>query len=257
MVRMTWHGESVWGIVVGEMVHALQGALWQDPRVGAALCPLAEAHLLAPLEPTNKVIGSGLTYKRMWAWYERTQGGPQHRDGPAIFEKQQTTHIAHLDPIVYPESAAEVIHEAELAVVIGRRAKNVTAAEAMAYVGGYTCANDVTARRMRTAEHPLVSTRFKNFDTFCPLGPWVETDLDPASRAIHCRVNGIEAGGGNTADLCYSVAEQVAWVSTVMTLFPGDIICTGSPSVGVLQVGDMVEVEVEGIGVLRNPVVAP
>ena len=254
IARFSWRDQIRWGVVQGEMLYALEGSLWQDMRPGPALCPVSEVRLLAPLEPTNKVIGCGLTFRRMWERYQ-FHNGPQHRDGPAIFMKQPTTNIGPLDPIVYPEVAEQVIYEAEVGVVLGRKAKNVSADKALEYVGGYTCVNDVTANAMKTTELPIVSTRFKLFDTFCPIGPVIETDLDPCNAEIICRINGREVMRGNTRDLVISIAEQIAWVSTVMTLYPGDIICTGSPAVGPIRVGDMVEVEVEGIGVLRNPVV--
>ena len=139
---------------------------------------------------------------------------------------------------------------------MGRKAKLVPAETALQYVAGYTCVNDATGTEFKTVERPIISTRFKLLDTFCPLGPVVETDLDPQDLTIVCRVNGREVTRGNTRDICWTMGEMVAWVTTIMTLLPGDIICTGSPNTGPLEIGDIVEVEVSGIGILRNPVVA-
>ncbi|MFH1085375.1 MAG: fumarylacetoacetate hydrolase family protein [Chloroflexota bacterium] len=257
LARFVWQGSARWGVVRGGDVHDLEGRLWGEMSVGARVCALDQVRLLAPLEPTNKVIGLGLTYKRMYAWFERTQG-PSHRDGPAVFIKPPNTHIAHLEPIVYHEVCTRVIYEAEVGVVIGKTASRVGVAEALDYVGGYTCLNDVTSQGFTTVEKPIVSTRFKICDTFCPIGPVVETDLDPEDITVLCRVNGVEVQRSNTGDaMCYSFAEMIAWVTSFMTLNPGDIIATGSNGTGPLRVGDTVEVEIPGLGILSNPVVAP
>jgi len=148
-----------------------------------------------------------------------------------------------------------VDYEGELAVVIGQRARNVPPQKAHDFILGYTCANDVTARDLQRRDNQW--TRAKGFDTFSPLGPYIVTDLDPAHLAIRSRVNGELRQDGSTADMVFGVAELIAYISQVMTLEPGDVILTGTPSgVGPLQPGDVVEVEIEGIGTLRNPVVS-
>ena len=253
LARFSWKDQVNWGVLVGDTLHALDGELWGDMKPGAALCALEDVRLLAPIEPHNKVIGCGLTFKAMW----EKMGSGEKRDGPAIFMKQPTTRIGPLEPILYPEICTKVGYEAELGVVIGRRARLVSGDKALDYVGGYTCVNDVTAMEMKTVERPIVSTRFKEFDTFCPLGPVIETDLDPSDVTVICRLNGKEVSIGHTSEIEWSIGELIAWVSTIMTLMPGDIIATGAPGLAPVQVGDMVEVDIAEIGVLRNPVAAP
>jgi 2-keto-4-pentenoate hydratase/2-oxohepta-3-ene-1,7-dioic acid hydratase in catechol pathway len=159
------------------------------------------------------------------------------------------------DPIVLPALSAEVHHEAELAVVIGGIVRRVPVQRALDAVLGYTCANDVTARDLQRSDGQW--TRAKGFDTFCPLGPWIETDLDPAALGIECRVDGEVRQSATTADLLRGVAELIAYASAVMTLLPGDVLLTGTPAgVGPIHDGQRVEVTIEGIGTLSNPVVA-
>ena len=258
VARFLWNGQGRWGIIVEDTICALEGDLWGSMKPGVAVCPLKEARLLAPLEPHNKVIGLGLTYRDMYARYQASEGKAR-RDGPAVFMKPPNTNVGHMDPIVYHNVCTEIVYEAEVGIVMGRKASRVSSDEALEYVAGYTCVNDVTARGFTTVERPIVSTRFKVCDTFCPLGPVVETEVaDPAALTVVCRVNGTEVERSTCGrDLIYTMGECIAWVTSFMTLMPGDIIATGSNGTGRIEVGDMVEVEVEGIGVLRNPVVAP
>jgi 2-keto-4-pentenoate hydratase/2-oxohepta-3-ene-1,7-dioic acid hydratase in catechol pathway len=173
---------------------------------------------------------------------------------PLIFLKPSSAVIGDGDEVVYPGASHRVDHEAELAVVIGRRCKGVAASEAMSYVRGYTCANDVTARDLQESDDQW--TRAKGFDTFCPLGPAVVGGLDPGSLRILARVNGEVRQEGSTADMIFGVPSLVAFISGVMTLEPGDVILTGTPpGVGPVQRGDLMEVEIDGIGVLHNRVV--
>ena len=175
---------------------------------------------------------------------------------PAIFLKPPTSVIGPLQAIRYPEESSNVHHEAELAVVMGKVAKDVKMEDASQYVLGYTAANDVTARDLQKSD--VQWTRGKGFDSFCPLGPAIDTDIDPLEGLqVTCRVNGELRQSGSTGDMIFGVAELIAYVSRIMTLLPGDVILTGTPSgVGPIEVGDRVEVEIEGIGVLMNPVVA-
>jgi len=173
---------------------------------------------------------------------------------PLIFLKPSSAIVGDGDDVVYPDASGRVDHEAELAVVIGRRCTSVSVAEALAYVRGYTCANDVTARDLQETDDQW--TRAKGFDTFCPLGPAIVEGLDPSSLQVVARVNGKERQRGSTADMLFGVPALVAYISAVMTLEPDDVILTGTPpGVGPVQRGDLMEVEVEGIGVLRNRVV--
>ena len=205
--------------------------------------------LLAPVLP-SKIVAIGLNYR---AHAEETgRGLPEE---PMIFLKPTTSVIGPGDAILMPPQSQRVDHEAELAVVIGRATRNVAAADALDHVLGYTCANDVTARDLQAKD--VQFTRAKGFDTFCPLGPSIVgvTDIDGGKLDITCRVNGEVRQHSNTSDLVFGVAELIEFVSSVMTLLPGDVILTGTPDgISPLHDGDNVEVELEGIGVLSNPV---
>lgn len=172
---------------------------------------------------------------------------------PVIFLKPDTALSGPGEPIVYPAASREVHHEAELAVVIGKLAKDVRPEEAAEYIRGYTCFNDVTARDLQRRDGQW--TRAKSFDTFAPAGPTVVAGLDPSSLAIECYVNGVRRQSSSTRNLIFPVPELVSFVSRVMTLHPGDLIATGTPpGVGPIRPGDLVEVVIEGIGRLANPV---
>jgi 2-keto-4-pentenoate hydratase/2-oxohepta-3-ene-1,7-dioic acid hydratase in catechol pathway len=174
---------------------------------------------------------------------------------PLFFLKPPSAVIGPREPIVYPDHLSQrVDHEAELAVVIGRQARLVRREDALGFVLGYTCANDVTARDLQSRDAQW--TRSKGFDTFCPLGPWIVPEIDITDRVVRCWVNGVLRQDGRTKDLIFPVDELIAHASAVMTLEPGDVILTGTPSgVGPLLPGDRVTVEIEGIGTLENHVV--
>jgi 2-keto-4-pentenoate hydratase/2-oxohepta-3-ene-1,7-dioic acid hydratase in catechol pathway len=176
-------------------------------------------------------------------------------DEPLIFMKPSTSVVGPDANVVYPPISTEVHHEAELAVVVGRVARNVLAENASQFILGYTAANDVTARDLQRKDGQW--TRAKGFDTFCPLGPAIETELDPLERlAVICRVNGEVRQAGFTSDMVFGVAEIFEFVTKVMTLLPGDVIMTGTPSgVGPVVPGDVMEVEIDGIGTMANQVV--
>ncbi len=210
---------------------------------------LEEVRLLSPVLP-RKIIGVGRNYPAHAA-----EHGAEVPAVPLIFLKPPTAVIGPEEPIRLPPQSRQVEHEAELAVVIGRRGRWISVDEALKYVWGYTLGNDVTARDLQRRDPQW--TRAKGFDTFAPLGPWVDTDFDPAQATVLCRVNGEVRQMGNTQEMVFSVAQLIAFVSSVMTLEPGDVILTGTPAgVSPLHPGDVVEVEIEGLGVLRNPVVA-
>ncbi|MGE5552599.1 MAG: fumarylacetoacetate hydrolase family protein [Betaproteobacteria bacterium] len=173
---------------------------------------------------------------------------------PVIFLKPETAVIGPEEPIVYPAMSRQVDYEAELAVVIGRETRSATPAEADRYIAGYTCFNDVTARDLQRRDGQW--TRAKSFDTFAPLGKEVVSGLDPSDLLVECYVNGERRQSSSTRNLIFSVPELVSFVSRIMTLHPGDVIATGTPpGVGQLRPGDVVEVVIEGVGRLRNPVV--
>jgi 2-keto-4-pentenoate hydratase/2-oxohepta-3-ene-1,7-dioic acid hydratase in catechol pathway len=208
-----------------------------------------QARLLSPVIPT-KIVAVGRNYEDHAA--ELNSPVPE---APLLFLKPPTAVIGPLQAIRLPPASENVHHEAELAVVINKVARDVKAEDAGSYVLGYTAANDVTARDLQRRDGQW--TRAKGFDTFCPLGPAIDTDLDPLEGLqITCRVNGELRQSGSTADMIFGVAELIAYASAIMTLLPGDVILTGTPAgVGPLVDGDRVEVEIEGIGVLLNPVV--
>ncbi|UZN04585.1 fumarylacetoacetate hydrolase family protein [Cellulomonas sp. S1-8] len=204
--------------------------------------------LLAPVIPRSKVIGVGRNYAAHAA-----EHGNEVPAAPLLFLKPNTSVVGPDDPIVLPDWTDHVEHEAELAVVIGKVTKDVTPERALAHVFGYTVANDVTARDVQRSDDQW--TRAKGFDTSCPLGPWIVPGLDVDDLAVTARVNGSTRQDGRTSQMVFDVAYLVSYISEVFTLLPGDVILTGTPAgVGRLEHRDVVEVEVEEIGVLRNPV---
>jgi 2-keto-4-pentenoate hydratase/2-oxohepta-3-ene-1,7-dioic acid hydratase in catechol pathway len=198
----------------------------------------------------SKIVGIGQNYRAHAA--EMGKGIPEE---PLMFLKPPSAVIADGMPIERPSGYERVDYEGELGVVIGKRAHRVARERALDFVGGYICVNDVTVRDLQKKDGQW--TRAKGFDTFCPMGPRIATGLDPAKLRITTRVNGVIKQDSSTSDLIFDVPTLIAFVSQHMTLEEGDVISTGTPSgVGPLQPGDVVEVEIEGIGVLRNPVIA-
>ncbi|PWC03893.1 fumarylacetoacetate hydrolase family protein [Agromyces badenianii] len=209
---------------------------------------LAEAKLLAPVIPRSKVVAVGKNYRE----HAAEMGGEAPAE-PLLFLKPNTSVVGPGDAIVLPRQSERVEHEGELAVIIGRIAKNVAETDAADYVFGYTIANDVTARDLQQRDGQW--TRAKGFDSFCPLGPVIDTDVDFEAGTIETSVNGELRQQGSLADLVHSVAAIVAYASSVFTLLPGDVILTGTPAgVGPIVDGDTVEVSVTGLGTLSNPV---
>lgn len=205
--------------------------------------------LLAPVIPRSKIVAVGKNYAAHAA--EMGGGVPET---PLLFLKPNTAVIGPDDPIVLPSFSREVSYEAELAVVVGRLTKDVSPEGAAAHILGYTVANDVTARDAQRTDGQWA--RAKGFDTSCPLGPWIETDLDPHDVAVRSRVNGEPRQDGHSRDMIYDVPFLVSYISAAMTLLPGDVILTGTPAgVGLIDHGDRVECEVDAIGVLANPVI--
>jgi 2-keto-4-pentenoate hydratase/2-oxohepta-3-ene-1,7-dioic acid hydratase in catechol pathway len=208
---------------------------------------LPDVRLLSPILP-SKVVAIGKNY----ADHAKEMGGEAPQT-PLIFLKPSTSVIGEGDAIRLPASSAEIHYEGELAVVIGRPARNITREEALSCVLGYACANDVTARDQQRSDGQF--TRAKGYDSFCPLGPWLETVLDPSDLRLVTRVNGEVVQDGRTSQMIHDIATQIAFMSGVMTLLPGDVILTGTPAgVGPIKDGDSVSVEIEGIGTLTNPV---
>lgn len=244
------HNEVIrYGIVdEGELVVLAGDPMFTGYETTGERIPLADAALLAPVIPRSKVVCVGKNYHD----HAKEMGGEAPKE-PLLFLKPNTSVIGPGDTIVRPTLSERTEHEGELAVVIGRVAKNVKAADAEDYILGYTVANDVTARDLQQRDGQW--TRGKGFDTFCPLGPVIETDLDLATARVETRVNGDVRQSAPLTDMIHSVESIIEYASAVFTLLPGDVILTGTPAgVGAFTDGDTVEVEVSGIGVLRNPV---
>jgi 2-keto-4-pentenoate hydratase/2-oxohepta-3-ene-1,7-dioic acid hydratase in catechol pathway len=225
------------------------GSIQEGFNPGSEVGALSDVELLCPTCP-SKIIAVGRNYAAHIAEFNRDT--PEE---PILFLKPPSTLIGAGASIRIPKESKRVEHEAELAIVIGQRAYKVDEAEAVRVIFGYTCANDVTARDLQHSD--VQWTRGKGFDTFCPTGPWIDTDFDPENREILCRVNGTIRQNSNTRLMLFGIPFLISYISQVMTLEPGDLILTGTPD-GVSQLfgGDGVEIEVEGLGILRNSVEA-
>ncbi|MEO6572765.1 MAG: fumarylacetoacetate hydrolase family protein [Polyangiaceae bacterium] len=211
------------------------------------MVPWTESQLVCPVLP-SKILCIGRNYAA-----HAKELGHEVPSEPLLFLKPPSALIGPGDTIVLPKESARVEHEAELGVIIGRKCRNVSREEALSYVFGYTCVGDITARDLQKKDGQW--SRAKGFDTFCPVGPWIETTLDPASVRVTARVNGTTKQDGSTTQMMFPVAELIAYVSRMMTLEPGDLLVTGTPEgVGPLVSGDLLEIEIEGIGTLRSPV---
>lgn len=250
IVRIRTAGEDIaYGAVEPEGIRVHQGTPFVAWEPTETLVPFEEAQLLAPVFPT-KVVAVGRNYADHAA-----ELGNEIPDEPLIFLKPPTAVIGPGSAIVLPAASSEVHHEAELAVIVGKVARKVKAEDTSSYIIGYTAANDVSARDLQRSDGQWA--RAKGFDTFCPLGPALETELDPQGLSVVCRVNGEVRQEATTDDMIFGVGEILEYVTAVMTLLPGDVVLTGTPAgVGPIVAGDFVEVEVERVGILANPVVA-
>ncbi len=236
-------GQTVLAVLAGDPLYA--GIELTGQRL-----PLDDVRLLAPVIPRSKVVGVGRNYAAHAA-----ELGNDVPERPLIFLKPNTSVIGPGDPIVRPDETDDLQYEGELAVVIGRICKDVAPERVPEVIRGYTVANDVTARDLQKQD--ATWTRGKGYDTFCPVGPWIETDLDVGDLRVTTAVGDEVRQDGRTSLMIFDVPTLVAYVSAVMTLLPGDLILTGTPAgVGPLEPGDEVSVTVEGIGTLTNPVVA-
>jgi 2-keto-4-pentenoate hydratase/2-oxohepta-3-ene-1,7-dioic acid hydratase in catechol pathway len=238
----------VFGVVNGTSIDIIKGHPFSDLEFTGVNLDLEKVKILSPVLP-SKIVCVGKNY----ADHAKELGGEVPAE-PVIFIKPSTTVIGENDQIVLPTQSTNVHHEVELAVVISHLCKNVDVSRAGEVILGYTIANDVTARDLQNSDGQW--TRAKSFDTFCPIGPWIETELDPTNLDLTCEVNGQVRQSGNTSEMVRTAHEMVAWISTVMTLLPGDVILTGTPAgVGPIVNGDIVEVTISGIGTLSNPVI--
>ena len=235
------------GWVMEDKVGDLEGSPFSQFSRAEAIHPLEEVKLLPPVIP-SKIICVGRNYVA-----HAKEHDAEVPEVPLIFLKPPSTIIAHGDTIHLPPQSQQVEHEAELVVVIGKTGRWIPPEDANDHVFGFTIANDVSARDLQFRDGQW--TRGKGFDTFCPLGPWIETDFDPADAVITCHVNDEMRQMASTRDMVFNVRQLIAFVSSVMTLYPGDLLLTGTPAgVSTIVDGDIVEVSIEGIGTLRNPV---
>jgi 2-keto-4-pentenoate hydratase/2-oxohepta-3-ene-1,7-dioic acid hydratase in catechol pathway len=233
----------------GDRLLFLRAAPWLDATPTGDEIPLAGARLLAPAVPT-KIVCVGRNYRAHAA-----ELGNDVPPEPLLFLKPPSAIIGPGETIRLPHQSSRIDHEAELGVILKARCRDVPASRALDFVFGYTCVNDVTARDLQKKDGQW--TRAKGFDTFCPAGPVIVTDLDAASLGVRCRVGGATRQDASTRDMIFSVAQIIAYISSIMTLEPGDLIATGTPEgVGPLAPGDLVDVDIDGIGVLSNPVEA-
>jgi 2-keto-4-pentenoate hydratase/2-oxohepta-3-ene-1,7-dioic acid hydratase in catechol pathway len=251
IVRFELQGRTGYGILEGEKISVLWGTPYEGlENTTGEIVSLPEVNLLAPCQP-SKIVALGLNYRD----HAAEIGHPIPAE-PLLFLKPSTSVIGPDEDIVYPAMTRQVDYEAELAVVMGRTCRHVRAEDFRDYVLGYTACNDVTARDLQKKDGQW--TRAKGFDTFAPLGPWIETAIpDPGNLTVETYLNGERRQHSSTRNLIFGVAVLVEFISRIMTLVPGDVIATGTPSgIGPMQPGDVVEIRVEGIGTLRNRVVA-
>src|SRR5271170_6636486 len=250
-VTVAQSSSPLYGVIEGDNVHEISGPPWEAWTRAPGTWKFTQVRLAAPVHP-RKIVCVGRNY----AAHAAELGNDVPKE-PLIFLKPSTSLVGPEEAVVLTPYSQRVEHEGELAMVIGRRCSQLADSDdALSYVLGYTCLNDVTARDLQKSD--VQFTRAKGFDTFCPVGPHIETQLDPADVLVEAHVNGALRQSGRTSLMVYPVVFLVRWISRVMTLFPGDLIATGTPAgVGPLVAGDVVEVSVSGVGVLRNQVQAP
>ena len=248
------HGDfEGYGLVQGGDVRPLEGDLFGEHRPSGDALPLDSVRLLAPVARPGKILAAAVNYPSHVAGSQAMTGLSEAPKKPELFLKPSSSIVGPEETIVLPRDAGRVDYEGELVAVIGRLCRGVGPEEALTYVFGYTCGNDVSARHWQRDD--LQWWRAKGSDTFSPVGPYIATGLDPAALELRTRLNGREVQAANTGTLIHGVAALIAFASRVMTLEPGDLVFTGTPGeTGRLSEGDVVEVEIGGIGVLRNAV---
>jgi 2-keto-4-pentenoate hydratase/2-oxohepta-3-ene-1,7-dioic acid hydratase in catechol pathway len=247
LIRSLAQGRPACGILNGDEVVELDGDFFAPFKTLRTSRSFSQIHLLPPCTP-SKIVAVGLNY--------RDHAKELHLpvpDTPIVFLKPPTAVIGPGDAILYPAASSQVDYEAELGVVMKDRVRNISPADARDHILGYTCANDVTARDLQKKDGQW--TRAKSFDTFCPVGPWIETDLNPDDLLIESYLNGERRQSSRTSQFIFTVDHLVSFVSGIMTLEPGDLIITGTPAgIGPMKPGDEIEVRIEGIGSLKNTV---
>ena len=248
IVRFAVDGKARYGILREQSIQAIDGKPFRQIKLADQYYQRNKVRLLAPCQP-SKIIAMGINYHN----HAKELGLPIP-NSPLTFLKPSTAVIGPGDNIVYPSVSARVDYEGELAAVIKKPVWRVEAKDALDYVLGYTCFNDITARDLQNRDGQW--TRAKGFDTFAAVGPWIETEIDPSSMVVETYLNDKLKQRGDTSDLIYSIPEIINFISNVMTLLPGDIIATGTPSgVGPMYPGDTIEVRISPIGTLRNFVI--
>ena len=248
-LRFRFQDEAQYGIVDRHHVTPISSDPFSDFEEADEPIPLSQVQILAPVLP-NKIVAVGVNYKA-----HALEMGHEIPSEPVLFLKPASSVIGLSDSIRYPRMASRVDYEAELAFVIKKKAKNVSLETAPDYILGYTCLNDVTARDLQKKD--IQWTRAKGFDTFSPLGPWIVQDLDVSDLPVECYLNGELKQKGRTKDMIFSVPYLLSYISRIMTLEAGDVITTGTPpGIGPMRPGDLVDVRIEGIGILRNTVEA-
>jgi 2-keto-4-pentenoate hydratase/2-oxohepta-3-ene-1,7-dioic acid hydratase in catechol pathway len=245
IARFVYQKNIFWGVIEGNHAVVLKEPPFRRIKRTYQKIELNKIKLLPSANPT-KIVLAGLNYKD----HAKELKMPLPKN-PIIFLKPTTTLIAHNEAIIYPAGVKQLDYEAELAIVIKKEAKNIKPKDVSKYILGYTCLNDITARDLQKSDGQW--TRSKSFDTFCPLGPWIETKANPQDLCIRLYLNGILRQNSTTREFIFKIDYLVSFISRVMTLCPGDVISTGTPfGVGPMKKGDIVEVEVEGIGKLIN-----
>jgi 2-keto-4-pentenoate hydratase/2-oxohepta-3-ene-1,7-dioic acid hydratase in catechol pathway len=247
LVRFLDKGRAAYGILQGDGIAEIPEERFTSLVPGPTVHGIADVRLLAPCRPT-KVVAVGLNYRD-----HACELGMPVPEEPILFLKPPTSVIGPGEAIVRPAMSSQVDHEAELGIVIRDRTRGIEPREARQHILGYTCANDVTARDLQKLDGQW--TRAKSFDTFCPIGPWIETDLVPDDLLVESYLNGVRKQSSRTSQFIFGIDRLVSFISQVMTLEPGDLIITGTPAgIGPMQAGDEVEVRIEGIGALKNRV---
>ena len=244
IIRFEHKGKQAWGTVHDTTIQLLAGDIFAGATETEERAPLAEVRILPPGWP-SKIVGVGLNYRERFVGKES-----QIPLSPEVFFRPPSSIIGHMDHIVFPENVEELGYEAELGVVIGKRAKNVSENQALDYVLGYTVVNDATVRDY--LKKGIRSPLAKCHDTTCPFGPVIATGLNPDNLNLETRLNGKTVESSNTRNLIFKSAYLVSYLSKMMTLMPGDLIPTGAPGAGPMKRGDTVEIEIEGIGTLKN-----
>jgi len=247
IVRFVYRGEPRYGLLNSDQIEVIHNLPFDEVDVTGVSVALSKVELLSPVDP-SKIIAIGLNYRD-----HAKELDLEMPTEPCLFMKPTSSLIGSGNAIVYPEATGQVDFEAELVIVIRKVARCIKSGDAADYIFGYTCGNDVTARDIQKKDEQW--TRAKGFDTFCPVGPHIETELDTSNIYVRSRLNGEIRQDGSTKEMVFDVFDLVSYISEVMTLYPGDIIFTGTPfGVGSMSPGDTIEVEIEGVGSLINKI---